>query len=134
MRKSFLSFLINHTILTLLLAVLFIAIKIMFPGFPIPDSIFIIFVFFFVFVLMVHGLLLRVAEKKAQVFIRVFMVMTFVKLFVYLGFISILILLYKSDAKGIVIVFGALYFVNLAHEITAILRHLDQKKSEQREV
>jgi hypothetical protein len=106
----------------------------MFPGFPIPDSIFIIFVFFFVFVLMVHGLLLRVAEKKAQVFIRVFMVMTFVKLFVYLGFISILILLYKSDAKGIVIVFGALYFVNLAHEITAILRHLDQKKSEQREV
>lgn len=134
MRKSFLSFLINHTILTLLLTVLFIAIKIMFPGFPIPDSIFIIFVFFFVFVLMVHGLLLRVAEKKAQVFIRVFMVMTFVKLFVYLGFISILILLYKSDAKGIVIVFGALYFVNLAHEITAILRHLDQKKSEQREV
>jgi len=134
MRKSFLSFLINHTILTLLLAVLFIAIKIMFPGFPIPDSIFIIFVFFFVFVLMVHGLLLRVAEKKAQVFIRVFMVMTFVKLFVYLGFISILILLHKNDAKGIVIVFGALYFVNLAHEITAILRHLDQKKSEQREV
>ena len=134
MRKSFLSFLINHTIITLLLAVLFLAIKIMFPGFPIPDSIFIIFVFFFLFVLMVHGLLLRVAEKKAQVFIRVFMVMTFVKLFVYLGFISILILLHKNDAKGIVIVFGALYFVNLAHEITAILRHLDQKKSEQREV
>jgi hypothetical protein len=133
MRRSFRSFLINHALLHLFLAVLFVALKIIFPGFPIPESILTIFVFFFLFVLAVHGLLLRVSEKNAQVFIRVFMVMTFVKLFVYLGFISILILSYKSDAKGIVIVFSALYFANLAHEISAILKHLEQKKSEEKD-
>ena len=126
MRKSIRAFLINHSIITALLAILFIAIKVLVPGFPLPDSTWLIFGFFYLFVLTVHGYLLKMAEKRAQVFIRTFMVMTFAKLFIYLAFISVLLLLNRSDAKGIIIVFATLYVVNLVHELAALLKHLNQ--------
>ena len=130
MKKSLKSFWINHSIVTLLVAVFFVALKVMYPPFPLPESAWIIFLFFYLFVLGVHGYLLKVADKRAQVFIRTFMGMTFIKLFIYLAFISILLLLNRTEAKGILIVFAALYIINLIHELAALLKHLNQQRGE----
>jgi len=128
MKASFRKFLINHTLLTAFLAIIFFSLKFIFPAFPIPGSIVAIFVFFYLFVLLVHWILVKSSERRPQVFIRTFLVMTVAKLFIYLGFVSILILWNKSDAKGVIIAFAVLYFVNLAHEISAILNHLSSQE------
>ena len=124
MDRSFRKFLLNHSLLHFLFGIIFFAIKILFKAFPIPGTIWLIFGFFYLFVLAIHWILVKSSEKRPQVFIRTFLVLIIVKLFVYVGFVSILILWNKTDAKGVIIVFSVLYFINLIHEIAAILNHL----------
>lgn len=122
--KSFKKFIIHVTLLTVLLGVLAISLQYLFPGISLPDLTVYIFLFFYLVTNLVHFGLLKASEKRAVLFVRYFMVLTVLKLFLYLIFVMLLIFFNRDEAVHIAVSFFVLYLFYTSYEIIAILNHL----------
>ncbi len=130
--SSYKKFIVNLSAITISLIVILFSIKFLIPSINFPDLTWLILAFFYIFTALVHLGLLKAGEKRAVVFIRVFMLATFLKLMIYLGFVLVLIYFFREDAAGIAILFMVLYLVFTSYEIIAILSHFRLKDKQNR--
>jgi hypothetical protein len=81
-----------------------------------------LYLFFFSVTLIVHYLLLKIAQKRANSFINYFMLLTFGKLLFFLTIILIYALLFRTDAKVFIITFFILYVCFTSFEVVMSLK------------
>lgn len=86
-----------------------------------------LYLFFFSITLIVHYLLLKIAQKRANSFINYFMLLTFGKLLFFLTIILVYALLYRDDAKVFIITFFILYVCFTSFEVVMSLKGANQK-------
>ena len=131
MKTPFIIFSRKLSLLTFLIILLALSVGFIFPVVQLPVESAIVFAFFFIITLSVHFILLKADEKSDPQFIRYFMMTIMLKLFLYLGFIIILIFLVKEHAKPLAILFMILYLVYSVFEIGSLLSHLKKRKLNQ---
>ena len=115
------SFVKKLLIYTIILAVAGYIICQFLPTEFITPSIIYLYLFFFSVALIVHYLLLKIAQKRINRFVNYFMLLTFGKLLFYLTIILIYALIYRSDAKVFIITFLILYFCFTSFEVVLSL-------------
>lgn len=128
MKTPFITFFSKLSLLTFLIILLALSVGFIFPAAQLPVESAIVFAFFFIITLSIHFILLKADEKPDPQFIRYFMITTMLKLFLYLGFIIILIFLVKEHAKPLAILFMILYLIYSVFEIGSFLSHLKKRK------
>lgn len=78
--------------------------------------------------LVLHVFLLKRAEKDPKSFVRGFMGVNTLKIFLYLGFLVIYVMFDRLRAASFIGHFGAYYFLFTAFETTLLYRYLLPKK------
>ena len=78
--------------------------------------------------LLLHLYLLRRAAGDAKAFIRGFMAVNTIKIFLYLGFLVVFVLLNRATAAPFIGHFAAYYFIFTAAETILLYRYLLPKK------
>lgn len=82
---------------------------------------------FHVVILIVHYVLLKSSEKKAQSFVRNFIATTFLKLLTYLLILVIFIVLNRENVKAFIITFLILYLSYTVFETIAIIKFFKKR-------
>ena len=82
---------------------------------------------FHVVILIVHYVLLKSSEQRAQNFVRNFIATTFLKLLTYLLILVIFILLNRENAKAFIITFLILYLSYTVFETIAIIKFFKKR-------
>ena len=124
--KKFLKKLLIFTIIVSVLQYLLVS---QIPEKFISNALPIIILFFFSFTAIMHRYLLISTEGRPQKFIFTFMMMTTIKLLMYLAIILIYALLNKEDALGFIGAFFVNYFIFTIFEIVEIMKYLKIQKS-----
>lgn len=78
--------------------------------------------------LILHVYLLRAAERDPKAFVRGFMAVNTIKIFLYLGFLVVYVMTDRKGAASFIGHFAAYYFVFTAFETTLLYRYLLPKK------
>jgi len=128
-KKSFTIFITRLLLLTILLGMITFSIKYLFPDIDLPDQTITIFLFFLIITALIHYILMKANAKKAQTFMRIFFLSTFLKFFIYIIFIFGLILFNREEAKGIAVIFFFLYIAYTGFEIASMLGYIKAQKS-----
>ena len=82
---------------------------------------------FHVVILIVHYVLLKSSEQRAQNFVRNFIATTFLKLLTYLLILVIFILLNRENVKAFIITFLILYLSYTVFETIAIIKFFKKR-------
>ncbi len=88
----------------------------------------IIILFFVAFTLLMHRYLLKSTEGRPQKFIFSFMMITTIKILLYLGIILVYVLLNKPDAVAFIGAFFLNYFLFTGFEISSVVKFLEKPK------
>ena len=86
--------------------------------------------FFGIVSVVIHSILLKSSEKKANFFINNFMISTISKLFIYLGFVALYLIFDKENQSLFVIFFMINYFIFSAFEVKVLLNDLRTETKE----
>ena len=122
-------FLKKLLIFTVIVSVLQYLLATQIPEKFISNALPIIILFFFSFTAIMHRYLLISTEGRPQKFIFTFMLMTTIKLLMYLAIILIYSLFNKEDALGFIGAFFLNYFIFTIFEIVEIMKYLKIQKS-----
>ena len=82
---------------------------------------------FHVVILIVHYVILKSSEQRAQNFVRYFIATTFLKLLTYLLILVIFILLNRENAMAFIITFLILYLSYTVFETIAIIKFFKKR-------
>lgn len=129
MQIDFKIFLKKIIVFTLIVSLLQYVLALQLPERFISSAVPVIILFFFAFTTIMHHYLLKSTEGRPQKFIFTFMLMTTVKLLMYLSIILIYVLLNKDDAVAFIGAFFLNYFVFTIFEIIEIMKNLKIQKS-----
>jgi len=128
MNQDFKLYLRNIIIFTVLLAVIQFVLSISIPTHLVSKTWPLIIFFFVGFSIIMHRFLLKSTDGRPQKFIFSFMILTTIKILLYLGIILMYVLLNKPDAVAFIAAFFLNYFLFTAFEISAVLKFLRQTK------
>jgi hypothetical protein len=121
--QSFSGFILNLSIISILLGAISFILSNTLSLFSLPLHIIIFIpVFFFVTTAILHYLFLSASRKEPKLFIRYFMASTGMKLFIYALVIIIYAVLNKEQAAEFILFFLVSYLVYTTFEIFSILR------------
>ena len=109
------------TILTALLAFFAYGTAYLAPSLVLPQLLPALMIYFFVFTLLVHGILIVAAQDRTEMSIPYFIVTITGKLIVSLIVIGLLAYLFPAQTAGLVISFFILYIIFTAFEIISIM-------------
>jgi len=125
----FKKFLTKFVIFTIIVSLLQYALTTQMPDKFVSSALPIIILFFFSFTAIMHRYLLMSTEGRPQKFVFTFMLMTTIKLLMYLAIILIYSLFNKEDALGFIGAFFINYFIFTIFEIVEIMKYLKILKS-----
>lgn len=128
MQQSFNSFLKKIVIFTIIIAVLEYILSTQIPAHFVSNSWPVIILFFLAFTIIMHRYLLKSTEGRPQKFIFSFMMMTTIKILLYLGVILIYVLINRADASAFIGAFFLNYFLFTGFEISSVVKFLDKPK------
>ena len=128
MNNSYIIFLKKLLIFTIILALAGYFITFLLPDNYVTPTLPYLYVFFFAITLVVHYILLKLAEKKTPAFINFFMLVTFGKLIFFLTIILVYALLNRTDAIPFIIAFFILYVCFTVFEVILSLSHTKLKR------
>lgn len=81
-----------------------------------------IIVFFLSFTVLMHRQLLKSTEGNPKKFVYTFLMMTTVKILLYLAVILIYVMINREDAVGFIVAFFINYFLFTAFELSAVMK------------
>jgi len=123
MKLSFLQFLRNLAIFTIIIALVGCVVVYFLPDNYISPVIPYLFLFFFVVTLLVHFILLKATGKRFAKFVPYFMLATTLKLFLYAVVLLLYTFTHRADAINFIISFFILYLLFTAFETITLLRN-----------
>jgi len=129
MQADFKIFLRKIIIFTLIVSLIQFLLFMQLPERFVSDALAVIILFFFGFTTIMHRYLLKSTEGRPQKFIFTFMLMTTVKLLMYLSIILIYVVFNRDDALGFIGAFLLNYFIFTIFEIIEIMKYLKIQKS-----
>ena len=115
------NFLTKLTILTAVLAFFAYGTAYLAPSLVLPQLLPALMIYFFVFTLLVHGILIVAAQDRTEMSIPYFIATITGKLIVSLIVIGLLAYLFPAQTAGLVISFFILYIIFTAFEIISIM-------------
>jgi len=83
-----------------------------------------IILFFLSFTILLHRQLLKSTKGQPKKFVYSFLMMTTIKILLYLAIILVYVMLNRADAIGFIIAFFVNYFLFTAFELTAVMKLL----------
>jgi hypothetical protein len=128
MKKTFQSFYKRIILLSAIIEVIAISMYFLLPSRIFSPAAPFLVLFFFAITTVLYYLMLKLTDDRFSRFVNMFMILTFVKLFVYIIIIIVYSLLNKRDVFPFVITFFILYIIYTLFEIISFLN--DQKKLE----
>lgn len=131
MRSPFVQFLFGLSVYTGILVLITVAVYLLLPAGSASRALPFQFVLFYAVTLMVHYLLLKASEKGAGSFVTRFMMVSFLKLLLYIIVLVAYLYLNKSDAMRFAIPYLSLYILYSVFEIYSITRYSSKYKSTQ---
>lgn len=131
MKKIFRRFLIQITILTAILYLIWGLTLILFPLHWLSPATPVMILFFLVVTAGIYYVMLQSASNRFPRFVNSFMVITLGKILLYAVLIVIYAMLNKPDAMAFIIAFFILYLVYTVFEVTAFLRDLREMERSQ---
>lgn len=123
MKLSFLQFLRNLAIFTIIIALVGCVVIYFLSDNYISPVIPYLFLFFFVVTLLVHFILLKATGKRFAKFVPYFMLATTLKLFLYAVVLLLYTFTHRADAINFIISFFILYLLFTAFETITLLRN-----------
>jgi hypothetical protein len=101
--------------------------------FVLPENYFspvlpLLFPFFFSITVIVFYYLIKSKGKKFNRFVNRFMMITFIKLFVYMAVLLAYVFTHKEDAVSFILAFFILYVAYTVFEVIIMLKHTQQEK------
>lgn len=127
MRPPFVQFLVGLTVYTAILALITVVVFALLPegyaSYALPFQ----FVLFYAVTLTVHYLLLKASEKGGGSFVTRFMLVSFLKLLLYIIVLVVYLYLNKSDAMRFAVPYLALYVLYSVFEIYSITSYSKKK-------
>jgi len=123
MKLSFLQFLRNLAIFTIIIALVGRVVVHFLPDNYRSPVIPYLFLFFFVVTLLVHFILLKATGKRFAKFVPYFMLATTLKLFLYAVVLLLYTFTHRADAINFIISFFILYLLFTAFETITLLRN-----------
>jgi hypothetical protein len=85
-----------------------------------------IILFFLSFTVLLHRQLLKSTEGNPKKFVFAFLLMTTIKILLYLAVILVYVMLNRDDALGFIVAFFFNYFLFTAFELSAVMKLLKQ--------
>lgn len=129
MKETFQKFIKNLVIFTVIIAAFQFLASMQLDQKWISNSWPFVILFFLSFTILMHRYLLKSTEGNPKKFVFAFLMMTTVKILLYLGVILVYTLLNRADAVAFIIVFFVNYFLFTAFELTIIMKMLNKPKS-----
>jgi hypothetical protein len=129
MQQAFNTFLKKITIYAVVLAALQYILSIQIPDAYVSNAWPVVILFFFAFTVLMHRFLLKSTEGRPQKFIFSFMMITTIKILLYLGIILVYVLVNKPDAVAFIGVFFLNYFLFTGFEISSVMKFLEKPKA-----
>lgn len=83
-----------------------------------------IILFFFSFTVVLHRQLLKSTESNPKKFVFTFLMLTTIKILLYLAVILVYVLINRDDALGFILAFFTNYFLFTVFELSAIMNLL----------
>jgi len=90
-----------------------------------------IVLFFLSFTVLLHRQLLKSTEGQPKKFVFTFLMMTTVKILLYLAVILVYVMVNRADAIGFIIAFFVNYFLFTAFELSAVMKLLRKATDKQ---
>ncbi len=128
MQQALKIFIKKIVIFTIIIAALEFYLSTQLPDHLVSDSWPVIILFFLAFTVLMHRFLLKSTEGRPQKFIYSFMMMTTIKILLYLGIILIYVLVNRPDAVAFIAAFFLNYFLFTGFEIASVVQFLDKPK------
>lgn len=88
-----------------------------------------IIMFFLSFTIIMHRYLLKSTEGNPKKFVFAFLMITTVKILLYLAIILVYVLLNKADAVAFIIAFFVNYFLFTGFELNTVMKLINKPKS-----
>jgi len=129
MQLAFNIFLKKIVIFTIIIAVLEFVLSTQLPTHFVSNSWPVIILFFLAFTVLMHRYLLKSTEGRPQKFIFSFMMITTIKILLYLGIILIYVLINRPDAVAFIGAFFLNYFLFTGFEISSVVKFLEKPKA-----
>lgn len=129
MKETFQKFIKNLVIFTLIIAAFQYLASIQLDPKWISNSWPFVILFFLSFTILMHRYLLKSTEGKPKKFVFAFLMMTTIKILLYLGVILVYVLLNRADAVAFIIIFFINYFFFTGFELSVIMKMLNKSKS-----
>lgn len=133
MRSPFLQFLARLSVFTLILGLIAVILYALMPAGYASVTIPFQFILFYAVTLAVHYLLLKASEKSPGSFITRFMLVSFLKLLLYIFVLVVYLFLNKSDILRFTVPYLILYVLYSAFEIFFITRFSRKNTTKQQE-
>jgi hypothetical protein len=121
MRKKYQKFILQLTILTLILGLLDYLLNRFLPAGIISPALAYLLILFYVITALVHYVLLRITDLNPRKFVGYFMLSTFLKLMTYLIVIVIYVFYVKKGILPFILSFFILYVFYTIFEVSTIL-------------
>jgi len=128
MQLAFNVFLKKIVIFTIIIVVLEYILSTQIPPNLVSNAWPVIILFFLAFTVLMHRYLLKSTEGRPQKFIFSFMMITTIKILLYLGVILIYILINRPDAVAFIAAFFLNYFLFTGFEISSVVKFLEKPK------
>lgn len=129
MKETFQKFIKNLFIFTLIIAAFQYLASMQLDPKWISNSWPFVILFFLSFTILMHRYLLKSTEGNPKKFVFAFLMMTTIKILLYLGVILVYTLLNRADAVAFIIIFFVNYFLFTGFELTVIMKMLNKAKS-----
>jgi hypothetical protein len=124
--SPFLDFLKRLLLFSVIIGIIATALWFTLPSKLLTPALPFLVVFFFAITLIGFKILIQFAGKKFIKFLNAFMLLTTVKLFLYIGVMVIYILLNKRDALPFGIAFFLIYLLYTVFEVVSLLKSMKQ--------
>lgn len=131
MQEIFIQFLKRIIVFTIILAVIEYFLSIQLEPKWVSNSWPFIILFFLSFTVLLHRQLLKSTAANPKKFVYTFLLMTTVKILLYLAVILVYVMINRADAIGFIIAFFINYFLFTAFELSAVMK-LMKKVTNQR--
>ncbi len=133
MQQAFIVFLKRIVVFSVIIAVLeFFLTRIIDPQW-ISNAWPFIILFFLSFTVLLHRQLLKSTEGNPKKFVFAFLLMTTIKILLYLAVILVYVMLNREDALGFIVVFFFNYFLFTAFELSAVMKLLNQASKKEKD-
>lgn len=129
MQQSLTIFLKKITAFTVIVAVLLYAASTQLEAKWVSSSWPFVVMFFFSFTIIMHRYLLKSTQGNPKKFVFSFLMITTVKILLYLGVILVYVVLNREDAVAFIMVFFVNYFLFTGFELTTVMKMINQPKS-----